>query len=232
MGGKMFKKIIQFFLRDKNEFSQVAFEQGFEDTMSDEAAALIQSVESGTLTNEQLLDIIRDHSHNVTEECDVCYEIGEECFYDLYEQVFDSYKPTLSSELVNALASNYEWEPAGEMRTPYRHGVYESRMLNFVLHPMSSFEHLLNSAEYFSQAVHHDWVNDSIEEEDLEDHIIGNLKAVLAHPKANDEILALWKDAVHEFLSDLPMVCEPGPAADCEHCESLIQMARQTASDN
>lgn len=192
----------------------------------------MNSVESGRLTNEELLSIVTIHSHNVTEECDVCKEIGEQFFYDLFEQIYVTYANSMSSELVDALASNYEWEPGGDLRTPYRVGVYERRMLVFVLHPLSSLENLTKSPDYFSEAIHHDWVNEAVSEEELEAYILQFLDAVVSHPKVTAEVQTQWMASIHEFLSDMPMVCESGPAEDCIYCNSLMARARQTLEKN
>lgn len=170
---------------------------------------LMEMMLGGKLTNDELLELAKAHTHR-DPECQVCSIEEDVDDWPLFELIFNNYRESISTEVLEYLADNLsiQWDDGG--------GFYESLQVKFALHPMSSksmFEALPWRFEY------RELYNEKYDgEPPRRPQHESEFRQLTEHPLATDKI-------VHEFLHEVHNASEEiGCSASvdaCEACQSL-----------
>ena len=174
---------------------------------------LMEMMLGGKLTNEELLAIAKAHAHRDW-ECAVCSIEEDEDDWPLFELIFNNYKETLSTEVLEYLSDNLaiQWDIA-----PDGGGYYERLRLKFGLHPMSSemeFEFLPWSFQVCEM------YNGKFGDEPDRKQYESQFRQLTQHPLATEKI-------VHEFLEEVHIASKQigcsGSVDACEPCQILLE---------
>ena len=174
---------------------------------------LMEMMLGGKLTNDELLELAKAHTHRDW-GCAVCSIEEDEDDWPLFELIFNNYKESLSTEVLEYLYEklDIQWDPA-----PDGGGFYERLVVEFELHPMSSksmFEALPWRFEM------REMYNGKFGDEPDRKQYESEFRQLTQHPLATEKI-------VHEFLHEVHNASEQigcdGSVDACEACQSLLE---------
>lgn len=174
----------------------------------------VELVASGNLNSDQLLEILRLHTHDIT-ECETCEYIDENgpqtCFFDF---IFESNKDLVNLEILEYLTENL-------ISTNDNRFLIHGLMSEWSLHPKSSVNLLTDGAwNWGTDMLHNLGEGDSYSLEEIED----TLSKVAEHPSVTEELFKLWLENVHNpgpFVEP-PLDGCTGVVDACPTCQDIF----------
>jgi hypothetical protein len=173
---------------------------------------LMEMMLGGKLTNDELLELAKAHTHRDL-ECEVCSIEEDVDDWPLFELIFNNYKESISTEVLEYLADNLVIQCD---RAPTGGGTYESLFMEFAFHPISSKSMLEQLLWWFEEREFYDEAYDG--EPPRRPKYESEFRQLTEHPLATDKI-------VHEFLYEVHNASEQcdGSVDACEACQSLLE---------
>ena len=174
---------------------------------------LMEMMLGGKLTNDELLELAKAHTHRDL-ECEVCSIEEYEDDWPLFELIFNNYKDSISTEVLKYLEQNlsYQWDPGSDGG-----GFFERLVVKFGLHPMSPkerFDALPSSFEM--REMYNQRFGDEPDRREYE----SDFKQLTEHPLVTDKIVVEFLNEVHNASEQIG--CD-GSVDACEACQSLLE---------